>query len=64
LTHREREILKLIAEGHTDRQISDMLFISFRTVQRHRFNIREKLNLKSTADLVKYAIARGYISGE
>jgi DNA-binding NarL/FixJ family response regulator len=64
LTHREREILKLIAEGHTDRQISDMLFISFRTVQRHRFNIREKLNLKSTADLVKYAIARGYVSGE
>ena len=64
LTHREREILKLIAEGHTDRQISAMLFISFRTVQRHRFNIREKLNLKSTADLVKFAIARGYISSE
>lgn len=64
LTHREREILKLIAEGHTDRQVSEMLFISFRTVQRHRFNIREKLNLKSTADLVKYAIARGYVSSE
>jgi len=64
LTHREREIIKLIAEGHTDRQVSEMLFISFRTVQRHRFNIREKLNLKSTADLVKYAIARGYVSSE
>ena len=64
LTHREREILKLVAEGHTDRQVSEMLFISFRTVQRHRFNIREKLNLKSTADLVKYAIARGYVSSE
>lgn len=60
LTHRERQILKLIAEGSTDRQISDLLFISLRTAQRHRFNIRTKLNLKRTADLVKYAIAEGY----
>jgi DNA-binding NarL/FixJ family response regulator len=60
LTHRERQILKLIAEGKTDRQISDLLFISLRTAQRHRFNIRTKLNLKRTADLVKYAIAEGY----
>lgn len=64
LTHREREILKLIAEGHTDREVSEMLFISFRTVQRHRYNIREKLNLKNTAELVKFAIARGYIGSE
>lgn len=64
LTHREREILKLIADGNTDRQISEMLFISFRTVQRHRFNIRDKLKLKTTADLVKYAISHGYISSE
>lgn len=62
LTHRERQVLKLIAEGHTDRQISDVLFISFRTVQRHRFNIREKLKLKHTADLVRYAIGHGYTS--
>jgi DNA-binding NarL/FixJ family response regulator len=60
LTHRERQILKLIAEGNTDRQISDLLFISLRTAQRHRFNIRTKLSLKRTADLVKYAIAEGY----
>ncbi|MFH0727384.1 MAG: response regulator transcription factor [Pseudomonadota bacterium] len=60
LTHRERQILKLIAEGNTDRQISDLLFISLRTAQRHRFNIRTKLNLKRTADLVKYAISEGY----
>jgi DNA-binding NarL/FixJ family response regulator len=60
LTARERQILKLIAEGHTDRQIGELLFISLRTVQRHRYNIRTKLNLKHTADLVKYAIARGY----
>jgi DNA-binding NarL/FixJ family response regulator len=60
LTHRERQILKLISEGKTDRQISALLFISLRTAQRHRFNIRTKLNLKRTADLVKYAIAEGY----
>jgi DNA-binding NarL/FixJ family response regulator len=60
LTSREREVLKLIADGHTDRRIGELLFISLRTVQRHRFNIRTKLNLKHTAELVKYAIARGY----
>jgi DNA-binding NarL/FixJ family response regulator len=60
LTARERQVLKLIAEGHTDRRIGELLFISLRTVQRHRYNIRTKLNLKHTADLVKYAIARGY----
>jgi DNA-binding NarL/FixJ family response regulator len=60
LTHRERQILKLISEGHTDKQISELLFISYRTVQRHRFNIREKLNIKHTADLVRYAMSHGY----
>jgi len=63
LTHRERQVLKLIAEGFTDRQIGEMLYISLRTVQRHRYNIRTKLNLKRTADLVKYAIAKGYTNG-
>lgn len=61
LTRREREVLKLIAEGHTNRQISDMLYISIRTVQSHRMNIRQKLNCKRTADLVKYALQKGYI---
>lgn len=64
LTHRERQVLKLITEGHTDKEISDLLFISFRTVQRHRFNIRTKLNIRNTADLVKYAIAHGYTNGD
>lgn len=64
LTNRERQVLKLIADGHTDRRIGELLFISLRTVQRHRFNIRTKLNLKHTADLVKYAIARGYTDYE
>jgi two-component system, NarL family, response regulator NreC len=60
LSHRERQVLQLIAEGHTDREIGRLLFISLRTVQRHRYNIRNKLNLKHTADLVKYAISKGY----
>ncbi len=61
LTRREREVLKLIAEGRTDREISEKLFISLRTAQRHHGNIRQKLNLKRTADIVKYAISRGYV---
>lgn len=61
LTRREREVLKLIAEGLTDREISEKLFISLRTAQRHHGNIRQKLNLKRTADIVKYALARGYV---
>jgi DNA-binding NarL/FixJ family response regulator len=64
LTARERQVLKLIAEGHTDRRIGELLFISQRTVQRHRYNIRTKLNLKHTADLVKYAINKGYTDCE
>lgn len=61
LTMRERSILKLIAEGHTSRMVADLLCISPRTVQNHRFHIMQKLNIKSTADLVKYAINKGYI---
>ena len=60
LTKRQREVLKLIAEGNTSRQIGKLLFISQRTVDRHRSNIKNRLNLKRTADLVKYAITRGY----
>jgi DNA-binding CsgD family transcriptional regulator len=61
LTLREREVLKLIAEGKSSKEIADLLFISPRTAERHRANIMEKLNLKKTADLVKYAIQKGYI---
>jgi DNA-binding NarL/FixJ family response regulator len=60
LTIREREILKLIAEGKSSKEIGDLLFISSRTVQHHRANILRKLNVKKTADLVKYAIQKGY----
>jgi DNA-binding CsgD family transcriptional regulator len=61
LTVREREVLKLIAEGKSGKEIGDLLFISARTVECHRANIMEKLNLKKTAGLVKYAIQKGYI---
>jgi DNA-binding NarL/FixJ family response regulator len=61
LTTREKEVLKLIAEGKSNKEIASLLFISFRTVERHRANIMEKLNIKRTADLVKYAIQKGYV---
>jgi len=61
MTPREREILKLIAEGKSNKEIAERLFISIFTVKRHRANITEKLNLKGTSDLVKYAIRNGYI---
>ncbi|MDH4219427.1 MAG: response regulator transcription factor [Candidatus Aminicenantes bacterium] len=61
LTNREREVLKLIAEGKSNKEIATVLFISVHTVERHRANIMSKLNLKKTADLVKYAVQKGYI---
>jgi DNA-binding NarL/FixJ family response regulator len=64
LTTREREIIKLIAEGKSSKEIGKLLFISSRTVQHHRANILRKLNIKKTADLVKYAIQKGYTSPE
>jgi DNA-binding NarL/FixJ family response regulator len=62
LTTREREVLKLIAEGRSSKEVANLLFISVRTVQHHRANIMRKLNIKKTADLVKYAIRKGYVS--
>jgi DNA-binding NarL/FixJ family response regulator len=61
LTVREREIVKLIAEGKSSKEIGELLFISSRTVQHHRANLMKKLNLKKTADLVMYAIQKGYV---
>ena len=62
LTLREREVLKLIAEGISNKKIADLLCISVRTVEHHRANIMEKLNIKQTASLIKYAIRKGYTS--
>ena len=61
LTERELEIVKLIAEGHTSRQIAELLFISERTVERHRENILEKLDMRDRVELTRYAIRRGLI---
>ena len=51
-----------MAEGKSTREIADRLFISFPTVNRHRFNIKHKHALKSNVDLVRYAIEKGYSS--
>ena len=56
ITKREREILKLIVEGFTSSEIANMLYISTRTVETHRSNLMNKLELKNTAALVRYAI--------
>jgi len=61
LTSREREVLKLIAEGKSSKEIASLLFISVFTVNNHRASVMEKLNLKKATDLVKYAIRKGYI---
>ena len=61
LTTQEREVLNLIAEGKSNKEIAEHLFISVHTVKRHRTNIMDKLNLKKTADLIRYAIQKGYI---
>jgi DNA-binding NarL/FixJ family response regulator len=62
LTPREREVVKLVAEGKSNKEIADLLFISTRTVENHRANIMNKLKIKKTADLIRYAIQKGYIS--
>ena len=61
LTPREREVLKLVAEGKSSKEIANLLFISASTVSNHRASIMEKLNLNKATDLVKYAIRKGYI---
>jgi DNA-binding NarL/FixJ family response regulator len=62
LTAREREILKLIAEGHTSREIADMLLISLKTVLGHRTKLMEKLDLHNRTELIKYAMRKGLVS--
>lgn len=62
LTSREQEVLTYIAEGYTNREIAETLMISIKTVDRHRENIMQKLNLHNRVELVKYAIEKGLIS--
>lgn len=61
LTPREEEILKLIAEGHSGKEIADMLFLSPKTVERHRANLLEKLGMKDRVELTRFAIRTGLI---
>jgi two-component system, NarL family, response regulator NreC len=62
LSNREREVLQLIAEGHTSAEIATHLFISARTAELHRANIMAKLSLHSQNELVRYALKRGILS--
>lgn len=61
LTHREREVVQLIAEGKINKQIASTLDISVKTVETHRASAMQKLNLKTTADLVRYAVRNSLI---
>jgi DNA-binding NarL/FixJ family response regulator len=61
ITDREEEILKLVAEGHSSKEIADMLVISVKTVERHRANLLQKLGLKDRLELTRYAIRAGLI---
>jgi DNA-binding NarL/FixJ family response regulator len=62
LTARERDVIKLIAEGYTTQQIADMLVVSPKTVEGHRTNLMAKLGLRNRVELVKYAVRKGIIS--
>ena len=61
LTPRELEVLKLIAEANTSKEIAEKLFISIKTVDRHRQNILDKLGMRDRVELTRYAIRRGLI---
>jgi DNA-binding NarL/FixJ family response regulator len=61
LTRRELEVLKLIAEAHSSKEIARILVISIKTVERHRANILEKLGMRDRVELTRYAIRRGLV---
>jgi DNA-binding NarL/FixJ family response regulator len=61
LTPRAQEVVKLIAEGHTSEEIAGMLFISKKTVDRHRANVLEKLGMRNRVELTRYAMRRGLV---
>jgi two-component system, NarL family, response regulator NreC len=64
LSDREREVLRLLALGHTNQEIAKMLFISVRTAETHRAHIMQKLRLQSRAELVRHALDEGLLSEE
>jgi len=64
LSEREREVMRLLALGHTNQEIAKMLYISVRTAETHRAHIMQKLRLSSRAELVRYAIEQGLLDEE
>ena len=62
LSEREREVFQLVAEGHSNKAVADLLSISVATVETHRAHILQKLDVHSTAELVLYAVRRGVIT--
>jgi two-component system, NarL family, response regulator NreC len=64
LSEREREVLRLLALGHTNQEIAQTLYISVRTAETHRAHIMQKLSLRSRADLVRHALANGLLAEE
>ena len=63
VTTREREVLTLVAWGHTNKEIASMLGITVKTVESHKANAMQKLEISSRADLVRFAIAKGWLEG-
>jgi DNA-binding NarL/FixJ family response regulator len=61
LTFRQREVLQLIAEGYTSQDIAEQLFISVKTVEKHRYQIMERLDIHNIAGLVRYAVEQGLV---
>jgi len=64
LSDRERDVLRLLALGHTNQEIAGMLYISVRTAETHRAHIMQKLRLQTRAELVRYALEEGLLEGE
>ena len=64
LSEREREVLRLLALGHTNQEIAKMLYISVRTAETHRAHIMQKLGLSTRAELVRYALSQGLLERE
>lgn len=62
LTIREKQVLTMVAEGKKSKDIAELLSISIRTVEHHRANIMKKININNTAELIKYAIQRGFVN--
>ena len=61
LTEREKQVLKLVGEGYTSKEIADMLYISPKTVEKHRANLMNKLNIHNVSELTSYAIKKGLV---